>query len=185
MVAETTAPLVKVETTVNKVIYLLKELNPEMSETDRVNKLEQIKKAIENSFSFEQIARRSLGRNWNKLDENQQKTFMELFSKMLLTTYLKNFKGVGDAGITFEEERKLSENKVEIYSKVTVESTEFPVIYRMVLTNNEWEVYDAIVEGISLVSNYRSQFDSILNRQSPEKLLEILKEKVDSTSDQE
>lgn len=181
--ADITAPLVKVETTVNSVIGLLKQLTPEMDEAQRMAKLEEVKSAIESSFSFEQIARRSLGRNWRKLDEKQQVQFMDLFTKLLMQSYLKNFKGVSDADIKFEEERKLSENKVEIHSKVTLSNAEIPVIYRMVLVDNEWQVYDAIVEGVSLVANYRSQFDSILNRNSAEKLIEILQKKINSTEE--
>jgi phospholipid transport system substrate-binding protein len=179
--AETIAPLVKVESTVNIVIKLLKEINPEMTEEIRAKKLLEVRTAIESSFSFEQVARRSLGRNWKKFTEDELSNFMDLFSELLLKSYLKNFSGIGEAGITFEQERKLSEKKVEIHSKVTIENTQLPVVYRMTLVENEWQVYDAIIEGVSLVANYRSQFDSILRRGNPQKLIEILDKKVNQS----
>lgn len=179
--AETIAPLVKVESTVNIVIKLLKEINPEMTEEVRAKKLLEVRAAIESSFSFEQVARRSLGRNWKKFTEDELSSFMDLFSELLLKSYLKNFSGIGEAGITFEQERKLSEKKVEIHSKVTIENTQLPVVYRMTLVENEWQVYDAIIEGVSLVANYRSQFDSILRRGNPQKLIEILDKKVNQS----
>ena len=169
------------ESTVNIVIKLLKEINPEMTEEVRAKKLLEVRAAIESSFSFEQVARRSLGRNWKKFTEDELSSFMDRFSELLLKSYLKNFSGIGEAGITFEQERKLSEKKVEIHSKVTIENTQLPVVYRMTLVENEWQVYDAIIEGVSLVANYRSQFDSILRRGNPQKLIEILDKKVNQS----
>jgi len=72
----------------------------------------------------------------------------------------------------------LSENRAEVQSKVITSSAEIPIHYRLIMKNDGWKVYDVIIEGVSLIKNYRSQFRDILSKKSPEDLLEILRKKV-------
>jgi phospholipid transport system substrate-binding protein len=72
----------------------------------------------------------------------------------------------------------LSEKKAEVRSELITASKSIPIDYRMYLKNGEWKAYDLVIEGISLVKNYRSQFNQILSKESPQKLLEKLQKKV-------
>ena len=80
--------------------------------------------------------------------------------------------------VTFGREIRLSENTVEVYSDIITNTRTIRMAYHMILENGEWRVYDVVVEGVSLVMNYRSQFREILKNKSPEDLLKILREKV-------
>ncbi len=71
----------------------------------------------------------------------------------------------------------LSKNKAEVQTKIIAKNAEIPLHYRMILRNGSWKVYDLIIEGVSLVKNYRSQFNEILRKKSPEELLKLLRKK--------
>jgi phospholipid transport system substrate-binding protein len=72
----------------------------------------------------------------------------------------------------------LSSNQAEVQTKIITSSKEIPIFYRVILKDDSWKVYDVVVENVSLVQNYRSQFNSILAKNTPEQLLEILRKKV-------
>ena len=72
----------------------------------------------------------------------------------------------------------LSKNKAEVQSKIVTSSKEIPIHYRLILKNGTWRVYDVLIEGISLIRNYRSQFKKILTKQTPEEMLKMLRKKV-------
>ena len=80
--------------------------------------------------------------------------------------------------IVFDRETMLSEKKAEVQTRLISSSREIPILYRVILKGGEWKVYDVIIEGVSLVKNYRTQFKEILGRKSPDELLEMLREKV-------
>ena len=83
-----------------------------------------------------------------------------------------------DQEIVIGKERPLGENRVEVDTKVLSGSTETPINFRLISKNNQWWVYDFVIENISVVANYRSQFRRILTKESPEKMLENLRKKV-------
>jgi phospholipid transport system substrate-binding protein len=80
--------------------------------------------------------------------------------------------------ITYEKEIKLTENQFEVQTLVITSSKNVPIFYRVILSGGNWKVYDVIVENVSLVQNYRTQFNNILEKNTPEQLLEILRKKV-------
>ena len=72
----------------------------------------------------------------------------------------------------------LTNNQAEIQTRIVTASKEIPIFYRVILKDGKWKVYDVVVENVSLVENYRSQFNDILETDTPEQLLEILRKKV-------
>ena len=83
-----------------------------------------------------------------------------------------------DEKVIFEKENMFSENQGEVQSKVITGSTEIPIYYRVIRKDGNWKVYDVIIEGVSLIKNYRGQFRQILTNRSPEYLLQVLRKKV-------
>ena len=83
-----------------------------------------------------------------------------------------------DEKVIYSEEKMFSEDKAEVDTNIVTASKEIPINYRLILVNGEWRVYDVVIEGISLVANYRSQFRQILSDKSPQALLDMLKKKV-------
>ena len=166
-----------IEGQINKVIELLKDpaMKAESAKEEKEKRLWEITGEI---FDYRELSRRTLGRNWKKLNAKQQEEFIDLFSKLLGGVYMDKILAFTDEKVVFEKERVVSETKVEVQSKIITASAEIPINYRMIKKGDEWNVYDVVIEGVSLVKNYRSQFKDILTNKTPEDLLEILRKKV-------
>jgi phospholipid transport system substrate-binding protein len=119
-----------------------------------------------------------MARNWTKLSPAQQAEFIVLFEQVLEKSYVDKILSYTDQKIEFYKENILSGSQAEIQTKIVTSSTEIPIFYRVILKDGKWRVYDVVVENVSLVQNYRTQFNDILANKTPEQLLEILRKKV-------
>ena len=119
--------------------------------------------------------------NWNKLNAAQRQEFVQLFRQVLEKAYIDKILAYTDEKIVFDREIKLSENQSEVQTRVVTASKEIPISYRVILKDGAWKVYDVVIENVSLVQNYRTQFNDILAKNTPEQLLEILRKKVKGT----
>jgi phospholipid transport system substrate-binding protein len=166
-----------IEAQVNKVLDVLREPTSE-SESGKKVKEEKIWSIFDSIFDYTELSKRTLSRNWKKLNGDQQKEFEELFRKLLGNVYMDRILAYQDEKVVFHRETVLAEDKVEVQSKVLTGTKEIPMYYRMIKKNDKWRVYDVVIEGVSMVMNYRSQFNNILAKKSPEELLMILRKKV-------
>jgi len=168
-------PLETVRTEVNKVLEVLR--NKSLKEEAKREKLRVLYNEM---FDQEELSRWCLGRNWNKLSEAQRKEFLPLFQQVLEKTYGDRILSYSDEKILFDREVPISKGRVEVQTRVmTTKSKEVPFNYRVFLNKSgTWKVYDVVVENVSLVMNYRSQFNEILAKGTPDELLEILRKKV-------
>ena len=141
---------------------------------------------IRDIFDLREIAQRTLTRNWRKFTADQQKEFTELFGKFLGDNYLKKIQG-GFKGekIVYTGQRLDSDSKALIQTKIMRETVEIPVDYRMLKRDQQWKIYDVIVEGVSLTLNYRSQFNDILRKESPAELILRIKKKMEEQETEE
>ena len=171
------APLDTVQTNVNKVLDVLRD--PKLkAESAKEIKKEKLDAIYEQMFDEVELSRRTLGGNWNKLNPAQQQEFVQLYRKILEKAYLDKILSYTNEKIVFSKENMLSNNQAEVQAKVITSSNEIPIFYRVILKGDTWKVYDVGAENVSLVQNYRSQFNSILEKNTPDQLLEILRKKV-------
>lgn len=162
----------------NKVLEVLR--NPDLKgEPGRKVKREKIRSISEEVFDFTELSKRSLGQNWNKLNPDQQQEFIKLFKSLLETVYADKITSCTDERIIFKEEITLSEKTVEVPTVIVAKTSEIPINYRLLQEKGRWRIYDVVIEGVSLVNNYRTQFREILANKTPEALLDILRKKVD------
>ncbi len=171
------APLDTVQTNVNKVLDVLRDpkLKGESAKGIKKEKLEGI---YEKMFDEVELSMRTLGGNWTKLNPAQQQEFIQLYRQILEKAYIDKILSYTNEKIVFSKENMLSNNQAEVQTKVITSSKEIPIFYKVILKDSTWEVYDVVVENVSLVQNYRSQFNSILAKNTPDQLLEILRKKV-------
>lgn len=159
---------------INKIIEILNDPQLKRNEKERRAKLKEV---ISQRFDFSEMAKRSLGSEWRRLKPEQQKEFVTLFMGLLEDAYLDRIESYNGEKVQYTQERhdgaygevgtKLLDNK----------GREFSVDYRLHNVNGDWRVYDVVIEDVSLVSNYRSQFSRILARSSVEELLKRMREK--------
>jgi phospholipid transport system substrate-binding protein len=167
------APRDKLQVTVDRVIEIMYT-----EDFDEAARATALKTAVEADFSFAVIARRALGRNWGLLTEEQQPKFVDLFTDLLIETYSSGFAAEAPPTIEWTGQKELKENYMEITTEVTLDGNTFPIDYRLVRLKDGWQVYDVLVENVSLVGNYRKQFNSILIKGDVNDLLEQLETKL-------
>ncbi|KKL74794.1 hypothetical protein LCGC14_2061340 [marine sediment metagenome] len=175
--ANAAAPMDAVQKQINMVLDVLR--NPELkAESAKERRKERVWSIIERGFDFDELSKRILSRNWKKLNPDQQKEFSLLIGRLLGNIYMERLMKFTNEKVVFTKESMLSEKRAEVQSKIISQSKEIPLHYKMILKNGEWKVYDLNIEGVSLVRNYRSQFKKILKKNSPDKMLQILRKKV-------
>jgi phospholipid transport system substrate-binding protein len=170
-------PLNTVQKSVNDVLDVLRnpKLKPESAKEIKKEKLRVIYKSMFDEIEF---SKRTLTRNWNSFSPAQRTEFVNLFEQILENSYADKILSYTNEKVEFYKEEMKSDTQAEVQSKIITSSKEIPIFYRVILKDGKWKVYDVVVENVSLVQNYRTQFSDILAKDKPEQLLEILRKKV-------
>ena len=136
-----------------------------------------VRKIANDIFDFTEIARRSLGRHWAGKSEAEHEEFVGLFADLLERSYISKIDTYGGEKITYTSERSEGDIAVVGTKIISKSGTEVPIDYRMVKKGDRWLVYDVSIEGVSLVSNYRTQFNKIIQTSSYAELIKKMKSK--------
>ncbi len=170
-------PLDTVQLNVNKVLDVLRDpkLKAESAKEIKKNKLRPI---YDRLFDDIELSKRTLARNWNSLNVAQRQEFVQLFRQVLEKAYMDRILAYSNEKIVYDRESINSETQAEVQTRVITPSKEIPIFYRMIMKDGNWKVYDVVIENVSLVQNYRTQFNEILGKNKPEQLLETLRKKV-------
>ncbi len=171
------APQDAVQSNVNKVLEVLRDptLKAESAKEAKKEKLRLIYNVM---FDDIELGKRTLARNWNSLNTAQRQEFVKLFRQVLEKAYVDKILDYTNEKIVFDKESMLSATQAEVQTKIVTASKEIPIAYRVIVKDGAWKVYDIVIENVSLVLNYRTQFNEILEKNKPENLLETLREKV-------
>lgn len=170
-------PKETVETGVNKVLKTLGE--PGFKAKSKEQQIAIVGEEIDSVFDFKELSRRTLGKSWKKMSADQQVEFVKLFKELLQGVYADRLLAYSDQKVIFDKEITLKKGRAEVQSYLqTSDGTKVPLFYRLTDKSGSWKVYDVIIEGVSMVKNYRTQFREIIAKDSPEKLLEVLRKKV-------
>lgn len=170
------APLDDVKKTVDEVVRIVADKEMKKS----VQKRRQVlKKTIGTIFDYNEMAKRSLGKHWNPLTTDEKTQFADLFAALLENSYAGKIESYNNEKIVYIKE-SLDGDYAEIKSKVvTAKRDEFTLDYRMARQNGKWMAYDVIIEGVSLVANYRTQFGKIIKTSGYAGLVKKLETKND------
>ena len=169
-------PTDQIKSTVDKALVVLRDprFKPAAKTKER---REQLKQILFARFDFTEMAKRSLGANWRRRTPKEQEEFVRLFTDLLERAYADTIESYGDEKIVYVGER-LDGGYADVSSKVlTSKGEEFSLNYRAHFVGGEWRVYDVVVENISMVNNYRSQFNRVISNASYEELVRRLKDK--------
>ena len=170
-------PKETVESGVNNLLSTLGD--PAFNAKSKDEQVAELGTQIEKVFDFTELSKRTLGRDWKKMNAEQQKEFVKLFKELLQGVYADRLLAYSDQKVLFDKETMLKKGRAEVQSYLqTSDNKKIPLFYRLTNKSGSWKVYDVIIEGVSMVKNYRTQFRKILAKDSPDKLLEILRDKV-------
>jgi phospholipid transport system substrate-binding protein len=167
-----------VKKTVDSVVQIVAD--PEMKKkSNETKRRSSIKTAISSIFDSQEMSKRTLTRHWRDRTPAEQKQFTELFADLLENSYVSKIESYNDEKIVYTKET-IDGNYAEVKSKVvTARNDEYTLDYRLHKQGNKWMVYDVVIEGVSLVSNYRTQFNKIINSEGYGGLVKKLQAKND------
>ncbi|MBU0966147.1 MAG: ABC transporter substrate-binding protein [Proteobacteria bacterium] len=167
-------PIDQLHDSVNLIIDILRRNDPG---EQWVTKKEEIVKIVKSRFASDELAQRVLALNWRARTGQEKEQFISLFSQVLETTYINRLKSYSDEEVTFKKQI-VNNDKAIVYSEIVKNNQEIPIVYRVKDDKGQWLIYDIIIEGVSLVQNYRQQFDQIIKNEGYDGLVRRMEEKI-------
>lgn len=163
------------KSTIDEVLRIVrdKDLKQPGRADERRQRLEQV---VGDRFDYEEMSRRSLGAPWNTLSDKDKQEFVTLFKTLLTNSYADKIESYSGEGVQYINER-MEKDYAEVRTKVLTGKVEIPLDYRLLNKGTDWRVYDVVVDGVSLVNNYRGQFSKILRSSSYTDLVDQLRKK--------
>jgi phospholipid transport system substrate-binding protein len=169
-------PTEQVRQTADQVLSVLQDSRLKSADKQKERR-EQLRQIIGSRFDFGEMAKRSLGSNWQKVNNDEQRQFVELFTELLEKSYADQIESYDGEKIVYGREN-VSQDQADVDTKIlTKKGEQISVNYKLRSAGNDWKVYDVVIENISLVNNFRSQFNRILANASFAELLKKLQSK--------
>lgn len=161
--------------TIDEVLKILHD--KELKQPARADERRQVlEKVVGDRFDYQEMSRRALGAPWNTLADKDKQEFVGLFKSLLVSSYADKIETYSGEGVQYINERT-EKDYAEVRTKVLTGKTDIPLDYRMLNKSGDWRVYDVVVDGVSLVNNYRGQFTKILRSSSYPELVDQLRKK--------
>jgi phospholipid transport system substrate-binding protein len=168
-------PTDQIKATVDNAVGLLRDSRDKAVATQ--DRRDQLREILFTRFDFSEMARRALGAHWRRRTATEQQEFVQLFTELLERQYAGIIESYTDEKIVYVSERT-DGAFAEVNSKIfTAKGQELSINYKAQLVGQEWKVYDVIAEEISMVNNFRSQFNRVISSSSYEELVRRLREK--------
>jgi phospholipid transport system substrate-binding protein len=172
------APTDMVKSTVDRVIKILTDPKYK-GEANKEARRKVLREAILPRFDFPEMAKRALGAEWGRRTPAEQKEFVNVFTAFMEKASIQNIESYDNERFIYSGE-KTSDSQAEVEGKIlNGRGEETKIVYLLHRVGGEWRAYDLVVAGISLVSNYRSQFSRLIRQSSYEGLLRVMREKLE------
>src|SRR5215510_14326175 len=177
-------PSDQLRTQIDRVIKTLEDAA--LQKPDKViERRKAVRRIAEDIFDFGETAKRSLARHWQTRTPAEREEFVQLFSDLLERSYIGKVELFNGERITYTGETIDGDLAMVRTRIVTKQGTEIPVDYRLHKKGEKWLVYDVVIEGVSLIANYRTQFNKIIQTSSYEELVKKMKTKQEEFLEQE
>lgn len=177
--SEPQEPMAALRGPIDQVISILKD--PKLKSPEKEDEQRQaIVEVVEKIFDFEKISKLALGRFRRTFNDQEMERYTELFTDLLIDTYLNQVqKEFQNDEVTYLEQMYHPSDSERAMVKTLIQrkNADIPIDYSMYIADGKWRIYDVKVEGVSLVKNYRTQFEKILLQKSPDALIEKLEKK--------
>ncbi len=172
--AQKVTPQAQVKMMVDSILDVLRQ--PELG---GLEKKELVSGMMQEFLNVESMSRRTLASHWQEASVEQQQRFSDLFVKILEGTYLNRIGDYSGGNVEYLKQRVKGDQAI-IETLIVAEELEIPVDYMMIYVDNTWQVFDLVIEGVSLVRNYRSSYGEIIRRDGYDGLLTLMAEKVEA-----
>ena len=169
------SPTEAVRATVSGVIRILED--PKLKDPAKLlPRRRMLEEVIATRFDYTEMSKRSLAAYWSPLTEAERAEFVELFKSFLSDRYAEKIEGYSGQQVSYLSER-IEGSYAEVRTALRSSKVDIPMDYRLFLKSGQWHAYDIIADGVSLVKNYRSQFEKIIRDESYRELVKRLRER--------
>jgi phospholipid transport system substrate-binding protein len=172
------SPTQTVQTAVDAILGIL--TNETLDKDEKRSKMREI---INGRFDFRAMSQRTLATNWKKATKDEQRQFVDLFAQLIQNSYIGKVEAYTSEAVEYPGE-KIKGKRAVVDTLIITSSTEIPVNYKLYLKNDEWRVYDVIIEGVSLISSYRSTYQEIVKKDGFPGLFVRMEEKLKEVENQ-
>jgi phospholipid transport system substrate-binding protein len=166
-------PSVQLSATINEFVNIL--VNTPVAELRAKGLPARAMELVFSRFDFSEMTKRSLGRHWGALAPADQREFVSAFTQKLLVAYGRTVRTSGDERIQFQNE-VIDGNDAKVKTKVVSNGDELAIDYHLHAIDGQWKVYDMVIDHVSIVNNYRAQFDRVIAKSSVKELLQRMKQ---------
>jgi phospholipid transport system substrate-binding protein len=166
----------RLQQSINRLLEILKD--PRLKDENNKNRRrEKLKAIIYQRFDFNEMAKRSLGAEWRRRKPEEREEFVKLFADLLEQSYLDKVESYNGEKVQFRKEREEGDYAEVDTKLIDSRGRDFSIDYRLHKVDGDWKVYDVVIEDVSLVNNYRAQFNRILSHASYAELINRMKQK--------
>jgi len=166
-------PTDDVRSSVDSILEILKN-----EQLDKEGKRTQMSALINKRFDFRAMSQRTLATNWKKTTDEEKQQFVALFSQLIENSYIGKIESYTNEKVDYPGE-KVKGRKAIVETLIITSSGDVPVNYKVYQKGDQWLVYDVVIEGVSLISNYRSSYQEIVKKEGFDGLLTKMQEKID------
>jgi phospholipid transport system substrate-binding protein len=175
------APTDQLKESIDKAVKILENPTRKRAAMVKVRRV-AIREVVEEIFDFPETARRALGLHWRSRTAAEREEFVKLFKDLLERTYISKIELYGGEKIVYIGDAVDGDHATVRTRIITKQGAEVPMDYRMLRREDRWLVYDVSIEGVSLISNYRTQFNRIIETSSYQELVKKMEAKLEELS---
>ena len=175
-------PSAQLQESTNKILNILQSEELKLLEKKDERK-QRILAVINKMFDFREMARSSLGQNWNDLSGAEQDRFVDLFARLIEQRYIGKIDSYNNQKVIYKDQR-VQDNKARVYTAIIDKDLEIPIDYSLQMSHGAWLIRDLKIENVSLVANYRRDFNSIIRKQQFAGLVEKITEQLEKAETQ-
>jgi phospholipid transport system substrate-binding protein len=172
LLAADSVPETRLKASVDQVVSIAKQAK------DRTALITAVKPVLADILNFETMTRRAVGPGWRQFTPDQQKEAVRLFTTLILRTYTAKFTPGESPSVEFKGNTSPSPGRVEISTSSLYRGSRYDVVYRMEDQSGKWTISDVVIEGVSLVANYRTQFEETFSQEGAAGVIKSLQRSV-------
>lgn len=175
-------PSAQLQESTNEILNILQSEELKLPEK-KDERNQRILDVINGMFDFREMARSSLGQNWNDLTVEEQDRFVDLFARLIEQRYIGKIDSYDNQKVIYKDQR-VQDNKARVYTAIIDKDLEIPIDYSLQMSQGTWLIRDLKIENVSLVANYRGEFNSIIRKQQFAGLVEKITEQLEKAETQ-
>jgi phospholipid transport system substrate-binding protein len=172
-------PLVQVQKSVDEILMILQSEELQTPEKKDERK-QRILTVVNRMFDFRGMARSSLGQNWNSLTTEERDSFVSLFASLIEQRYIGKIDAYSNQKVIYKNQR-VRNNKARVYTAIIDKDLEIPIDYSLQMSQGKWLIKDLKIENVSLIANYRRDFNSIIRKEQFAGLVEKITEQLEKS----